>query len=287
MRDKQFLLGVGCQKGGTSWLHAQLQKSAQVDMGFAKEYHVFDALYLDECRHFMKSKLKMLKGALRDIDNLSREHSQLLTHINFYLDTDNYFDYFDCLWHRGTSEITTVGDISPPYGALPVVALQAIKDELEARGFRVKVMFLMRDPVERCWSMVRMNRRNARRKNPDAPLKDEQTHLRNFYRSSQCEIRTRYELTIRNLESVFRPESIYYGFYESLFEKRTLGDIKSFLNLGDFSPNTREKVNVSEKTEHVLQESLAAEIFEYYRDTYAYWDARFGVRALWNGWDYS
>ena len=41
--EKVFILGVGCQKGGTTWLHKQLDKHPNVNMGFTKEYHVFDA----------------------------------------------------------------------------------------------------------------------------------------------------------------------------------------------------------------------------------------------------
>ncbi len=41
-----FALGLGCQKGGTSWLHDYLAASPQCDPGFRKEYHVFDGLDL-------------------------------------------------------------------------------------------------------------------------------------------------------------------------------------------------------------------------------------------------
>ena len=41
-----FLLGVGCQKGGTAWMHRYLEASPQCDPGFRKEYHVWDALDL-------------------------------------------------------------------------------------------------------------------------------------------------------------------------------------------------------------------------------------------------
>ena len=42
--EKQFILGVGCQKGGTTWIYDQLSKLEQVNFGFKKEYHVFDTL---------------------------------------------------------------------------------------------------------------------------------------------------------------------------------------------------------------------------------------------------
>ena len=45
--QKTFLLGVGAQKAGTSWLHDQLNRRRDADFGFLKEYHVFDALELE------------------------------------------------------------------------------------------------------------------------------------------------------------------------------------------------------------------------------------------------
>ena len=43
--QKDFILGVGCQKGATTWLRRQLNKHETCDFGFRKEYHVFDVLY--------------------------------------------------------------------------------------------------------------------------------------------------------------------------------------------------------------------------------------------------
>ncbi len=40
---KTFLLGVGAQKAGTTWLHRYLADSQQVVRGYRKEYHVFDS----------------------------------------------------------------------------------------------------------------------------------------------------------------------------------------------------------------------------------------------------
>ena len=41
---KIFILGVGAQKGGTTWLHRQLNSNQNIDLGFRKEYHILDAI---------------------------------------------------------------------------------------------------------------------------------------------------------------------------------------------------------------------------------------------------
>ena len=43
--QKDFILGVGCQKGATTWLRSQLNNHEASNFGFAKEYHVFDKFY--------------------------------------------------------------------------------------------------------------------------------------------------------------------------------------------------------------------------------------------------
>ena len=284
---KNFILGVGCQKGGTTWLHSQLEKSSNVDMGFTKEYHVFDALYVPECRGFLNRKLDSLKNTPHDIESLSKK-SQLLMHLNFYLNTQNYFDYFDYLWHKGVPDITTVGDITPSYSTLPVTAFREIKSGLEAKGFNIKVVFLMRDPIERCWSMLRMHRKNKLLKNPAIAFLDEEKELESLAFTKICEIRTRYEQTVKNLELVFDKESIFYSLYENFFEDKTINKLRSFLEIPDFSPDINYKANVSKKSESltILSEKLASSIFNHYRDTYEFCESRFGVKELWPGWKY-
>ena len=75
-----FLLGVGCQKGGTAWLHRYLEASPQCDPGFRKEYHVWDSLDLPSGK-------------------LARERieSQGGQRAEFLHDPDRYFDYFSGL----------------------------------------------------------------------------------------------------------------------------------------------------------------------------------------------
>lgn len=285
--EKVFILGVGCQKGGTTWVHSQLEKSKSVDMGFTKEYHVFDALYVPECKAYMENKFKRLRSLPLTKSGLNGK-SQLLTHLNFYLDQESYFDYFDYLWHRGQGEITTVGDITPTYSGLPKEAFKEIKSGLEERGFKVKVIFLMRDPIERCWSMVRMQRRKDKSGHWIGRYENEQDHLRAVYKSKYSEIRTQYEKTIKNLEEVFDENDIFYSFYEKLFQNDTLSNLKDFLDIPDFHPDILETVNVSRKRTSLLEldDGLATDIFKHYSETFQYCESRFKVSDFWPSWRY-
>ena len=58
-----------------------------------------------------------------------------------------YFNYFKHLLSKPAIKLT--GDITPSYSMLDSNAFADIKNGLESVGLRVKVVFLMRDPVER------------------------------------------------------------------------------------------------------------------------------------------
>ena len=280
MKKKLFLLGVGCQKGGTSWLHRQLIKHESIDLGFAKEYHVFDSLYLETCRNFLNKKLDELDWLVKNKKIMS-SNQNLLRHIDFYRDTDNYFDYFDCLYNKSSSTYV-VGDITPSYSGLPREAFQFIKSQLENRGFSVKVIFLMRDPLERCWSQIRM-RKLLIGTNSDKKKMSEQDDLLRLYKTETFQLRTRYEKTITNLEAIFDSDDIFYCLFENLFKIQTIEKIECFLDIAKLDADIQQKVNVSPKNEPHLDEEVSKEIANFYIDTYLFCDEKFGVRKIWSG----
>ena len=79
--DATFLLGVGAQKAGTSWLHDQLDRRKDADFGFLKEYHVFDALELEHFSSFRPKNPTPLKW-------------RTWRRARFMARPERYFDYF-------------------------------------------------------------------------------------------------------------------------------------------------------------------------------------------------
>src|SRR5690606_37958151 len=132
----------------------------EVNFGFRKEYHIFDALYIDECRRFYEDLLVRLR-ATSEADPDSAEHKRNKILLSLYLNPDRYFDYFKSI-AGGDRSIRVVGDITPSYAGLPQEAFVLIRKHLLERHLQPWVIFLMRDPVERCWSAVRMGRRDMR-----------------------------------------------------------------------------------------------------------------------------
>lgn len=288
MRKKIFILGVGAQKAGTTWLHSQLSSNSNIDMGIIKEYHVFDTIFV-ESKQGPRTKIvtrvlaKNDRGELGKNITRGKNDENLALRLSFIDNTENYFNHFDYL-HLRNSSIDAVGDITPSYSMLDSKAHQHIKKGLETRGFTVKVIFLMRDPVERLWSLSRMMKRNAKNM---TPIKTKNINLDRVYKNADFEALTRYESTIKELESVYDKGNIYYGFYENLFTEDSFLSIRRFLEVDINTPDYDFKINESPKSTQI-DNGLAQKVAQRYEDTYRIISNKFGedIKEIWTGYKY-
>ena len=285
---KTFILGVGAQKCGTTWLYDQLKADKVVNMGFRKEYHVLDSIENPKQHNGFREKYIQnaldlhKKGRLgKNLSNKMRgcaKHSLMLAFID---NVENYFNYFDYLYLKD-DQTQVVGDITPNYALLKPKTFQLLKNGLEKRGFSIKVFFLMRDPVERLWSSARMRKRKMQ--GPEKESFDEFDFLSSCAESSEQDLKTRYEVTIKNLEKVFSIADIYYGFYEELFSDSSYQKIKKFLGAQLKPFNATHIANASPK-QLALPKPLKLKIIERYQPTYDFIRRRHGksMLNLWQG----
>ncbi|MEO1198477.1 MAG: sulfotransferase domain-containing protein [Pseudomonadota bacterium] len=273
---KTFLLGVGAQKAGTTWMHQYLSNHKNVDMGFAKEYHIFDGLYIPKTPKVEKYEtqaIAQLQGGLSKYKN-----SKALRCLAFYSDLDLYFSYFTSLLQAPNVQLT--GDYTPAYSGLPEEAFRKIRDEFTARGIPVKVLFLMRDPVDRVISMSRME---IRKQNLDRSSDNEARVIEKNYTKSRSLLRTRYNDTIKRLESVFKADDIKFEFFETLFQIQKIEEISTFLGIDTEEPDFSSEYNVS-RTKNEISDELRAKVAQEYRGVYNFCMDRFGenkIRSIW------
>lgn len=269
-RKKTFVLGVGCQKGGSSWLNRYLREHTSSKLGIMKEYHVFDALYVKGCGNWY---LDAVKHSKTDKNSMLRQ--------KFIENTDEYFDYFTNI--LSTSGKNFTADITPSYAGLPDYGLQEIKSGFENRGIDVKVVFFMRDPFERVYSYCRKGIRNNKLDYDKTEYLEEQSLLNN-YASWGCEFRTKYDITIKNLEKVFYSKDIFYGFYENLFTDETIKKLTDFLDIPFEKGKYNEKVNLGQTPQTFDKKVYEKIIANHYRDTYFFLYDKFGrdfIDGIW------
>ncbi|MDA8587012.1 sulfotransferase [Rhodobacteraceae bacterium] len=152
---------IGAAKAGTSWLHRQLTQHPQCHLRSIKELHYFDALEGDQ----MKRELSKHRDLQKDMLNrLVRNGSapdvllgQKLADRAAWLDVleagredvPAYLDYLN----DGAAPGQVVGEVTPAYALLPEKRLRVMARITDD----VRFFYMLRDPVERLWSHVRMS----------------------------------------------------------------------------------------------------------------------------------
>ena len=110
IQQKRFILGVGAQKAGTTWLHHYLSQQPFSDFGFRKEYHVFYAVESKPGGFFARARKSAL-AALQQ-DSQTEKASSAIRRMDFILNPDAYFDYFAARFLN--PDIQDHPEITPP-----------------------------------------------------------------------------------------------------------------------------------------------------------------------------
>jgi len=285
--EKTFLLGVGAQKAASTWLHRYLNAMDCANFGRLDEYHIFDALYIPECANFiipdylyLKTTYWRIKSQLKGVIPINYFRRRMQTN------TRHYFDYFESLL-RAEDGIQLTGDITPSYSGLPAAAYEKIRQGFEERDIRLKTVFIMRDPLERCWSAVRMYRIMSYKGEVSCdPNEPEEDALRAYYSGDQAAVRTNYHHTIKNLEAALAREDIHYAFFENLFNEKEVSRLADFVGVEYAPVDFKKKMNETTKDEEAISLELKREIAQHFRPVYEFVATKFAgrnVEDLWEG----
>ena len=265
---RTFLLGTGAQKGGTTWLYHYLKASPQFVSGYRKEYHVFDALDVKGQAYRRKRVLDQAEAALGRARAGKPLNAQVMHLSSMYADPEIYFDYFaGLLGSRPEARVTA--DVTPAYAMLPAERMMQIKQAFARRGVRTVAVFLMRDPVDRIVSHVRMQIREKPQR-WDKPVQD--VVLERYVHRENVQ-RTSYHLTLAELDRAFGPDEMYVGFYEDLFSEARIREICDLLRIDFHQPDLDERRNASPPAQ--VPDEILRMIAEHYREVYDTVAARF------------
>lgn len=282
---RNFLLCLGVQKAGTTWLHDYLDGHTQTDMGFTKEYHILDTLSPESgATRLFEKRERAIKLLERKPDMFSGSNYGFWKRFAFYLDIETYYDYYTGLLQ--VDGVRLSGDMTPDNGLASVEMLQALQAGFLRRNIGVKPLILLRDPVERCWSAVRMGKRNAAAGKSSKPQKgdgDEATLLRQSYNSKGRSYRTRYEIIFSKIEQVFSRDEYFSSFYETLFTTEEIKRFCEFAQIDFEEPKFSKRLNVSEKASEI-SDDLRREVAQEFKATYYYCADRWGRELILNIW---
>ncbi len=196
LRLPDFLC-IGAPRCGTTWLHHQLSQLHGVYLPAAKELH-----FLDEV------------GASEEAFYATR----------FDLACESHWRWYSLQYRDAGTRLA--GDITPTYA---VVSAQRIK-LIATRMPEVKIIYVMRNPVERAWSGV--GNFLYKKHGLDLARLPEQELLERTMLEGRLR-HGRYRQVIENWEAVFDPARIHYVLFDHIREQpdQVLKDIAEFLAL--------------------------------------------------------
>lgn len=157
MADQPDFLCVGAQKAATSWLHASLARLPGVFLPVVKESHYFRETSITP---FLWAN-GLRRGQAEKLSRVYMERADLrANHINIQEQLEHYrAERVDDAWYRGVFRFAQAGDlrgeVCPSYFGLPAYDIERVN----AINPDVRIVLLVRDPVERCWSSIRMHKR--------------------------------------------------------------------------------------------------------------------------------
>jgi hypothetical protein len=149
-------LGIGAQKAGTTWLHRNLALHPDVWLPPVKEIHFFDEVHIPAHKRWTATQRRdrgsvVLRNYLARTPEVERDlrHIALLEDFIEGPASDNWYGRL-----FGIADPAQIsGEFTPEYSNLPE---DGIRHVLRLSP-EVKLILSLRDPIERCWSHIRMD----------------------------------------------------------------------------------------------------------------------------------
>lgn len=239
-----MMYGVGATKAGTSWLHRYLAGHPQCAMPYIKELHYFDRIEPAQLPREL-TRLTGVQAALmaESLGAHSRKAARLdarIDEVEAWIDVmkrgaveqDAYLAFLTRNAGLGTR---LVGDITPAYGLLDEDKLA----EMAALAPDTRFVLLLRDPLDRLWSHLRMLA-GWRLKEGETVEDKAQRLFGRFLRGKEETVlaRSDYAGMLGRLRKVVPSGRLHVEFYEHLFTQGAVDRLCVFLGLdgrpGDF-----------------------------------------------------
>jgi hypothetical protein len=223
-------IGIGAQKAGTTWLYRNLRDHPQIWMP-KKEVHYFDQRINDTS---FRLRTRLFGG--RPEDRAWRQQVKHWTGVHlrkfslpglvwvyrYYMRPPDD-GWYAALFAAGGR--MTTGEITPNYSVLGREQIAHVHEIMP----EAKIVFLMRNPIERAWSQTVMyfDKKEARQVED---VRDEE--FLEFTRS-QSALHTDYLRTLENWGAFFDEKQIFVGFLEDIhfYPNRLLARLYRFLGV--------------------------------------------------------
>lgn len=237
---KKFVIGIGAPKTSTTWLGNYFSNHPDICFSPRKEIHYFDAKHLDVYSNFEDKIINNYKKFIQKINkkSLTIKKIERLTYLNYRTamikDPNAYLGYFNSFYknEKYCSEFTTTYSMMDKSGFVKMKELLG----------DVKIIFLMRNPIDRHWSHLKFKNLKVSRINHNE-IFEKSFEIDNFYKAGE------YIQALTNIYEVFDKQDVLILFYEHLFDKANqqayFSKLIKFLDIKNIAPSFSERENSS------------------------------------------
>ncbi len=264
-------LGIGAPRTATTWVWENLHQHPNVWLPPIKELHYFDrSLVYPSPSYLASSRLRDRLFGREAHNRKFREHfirkigasilradsSALRWNLLYHLGTYND-EWYLSLFANGKGKVR--GEITPAYSILNLEDVKHIRELFPD----LKVLFTMRNPIERAWSSLRYSSMRGAFNGMDDFDK-----MKEYIESPGHSLRGDYVRTLEIWGSCFPQENIFIGFYDDVVRnpQKLLFDLFDFLNLEKL-PLLDEK-NLEKKVNTSTEMKMPAEVHQYLAQKY-------------------
>lgn len=284
-RGPTVMFCVGAAKAGTSWLHRYLSDHPDTHFRSIKELHYFDALDRGQVGRQLGETEARAEGYRHDLPGAGPH--RLANRLRQIADCEDWAQVLrrgeDGAAYLGYltqgAEGRLVGDMTPAYALLSEERLRS----MAGLAPDVRFVYLLRDPVERLWSHVRMMAERRARK--DGRIDGRASHiLGRVFRGKESEIEARgdYRAALTKLGNAVPAGRLFIGFYERITSVPGVIELCRFLGIRAVEPDAGRRVNAAPSVEMSPDERARARAW--LADQYDFVADLLGARP--QGWQY-
>lgn len=253
MTDVSVLFCVGATKAGTTWFYRLLHDHPDCALPAVKEAHYWDtfdaedrekqiAAFRIRLREMREQKAAaQAEGRGWQVDNLTRRIDDMKALIAV-IEAGRADDRAYLGWlTQGRGQARLYADMTPNYATLP----DALLDRMVNATPTAKVVYLMRDPLDRLWSHIRMQARRQRQSHEIYEKKANNILHRILNKLQETHILERgdYAGVIRKLRRVVPAERLMVAFSETLMTPAGAAQLCAFLGITPVADLPKEAVH--------------------------------------------
>ena len=252
MGQPDFLC-IGAQKAGTSWLYAMLAQNPGIFLPPVKEIHFFDFVHVPENRWWIRQMFGKTATRLVHADSELRGYFDRLAPLPRRSDA-----WYRTVFDHPRAAGRVAGEITPAYSFLPEAGVRHVR----AINPAMRILFIIRDPVDRALSQLRM----TAEKGSWAAVGPEV--IENPRAVARLATRSGYRASIERWEAVFPSEQLLYLPYPRIAAdpEGFLSDVEGFIGApphryraADKSVHRTKPLPVAPEVQPGLERLFAAE----------------------------